>query len=78
MIEGTWSWGYEREIIQEEIADLEAQVEGLKGFTPGVLGCVRDSAFNRDASPGGEGGSRGCEGDYGAFGHSGDARLPAC
>ena len=27
MIEGTWSWGYEREVIQEEIADLEAQVD---------------------------------------------------
>ena len=40
MIEGTWSWGYEREVIQEEIADLEAQVAGLREYLVYVEGMI--------------------------------------
>lgn len=40
MSEGVWSWGYEREVILGEIAELEAQVAGLKEYLVYVEGMI--------------------------------------
>ena len=40
MSEGVWSWGYEREVILGEIAELEAQVAGLREYLVYVEGMI--------------------------------------